>query len=148
MDRALLLAGLEQEEGYRPLLYDDATGRQVLKGSVLVGNPTIGIGWDVAATPISLARARIILGWMVDDKIGPLAAAAPWISDMSEPRQRALADMAYQLGVTGLLKFNTFMSLMQAGQYDQAAEDLETTAWWDQVGERGPKIQALIKGAT
>ena len=27
-----------------------------------------------------------------------------------------------------------------------AADDLETTAWWGQVGPRGPRIQALIRG--
>lgn len=146
MDRSALLADLETDEGFRPLLYDDATGRQWTKGAPIAGWPTIGIGWNVAATPISLDRARVILGWMVDDKIGPLNAALPWLSGLTEPRQRAVANLAYNLGVTGLLKFDTFLSLMKSGQYDQAADDLAGTAWWKQVGQRGPRIQELIRG--
>lgn len=146
MNRAALLTDLEADEGYRPLLYDDATGKQWAKGAVITGWPTIAIGWNVASTPISLDRARVILGWMVDDKIGPLGAALPWLSGLTEPRQRAVANMAYQLGVTGLLKFDTFLSLLKSGQYDAAADDLESTAWFKQVGQRGPRIQSLIRG--
>lgn len=146
MDRDLLLKDLEADEGYRPLLYDDATGKQWRKGDAINGWPTIGIGWNIASTPLSLDRARIILGWMVDDKLGSLDAALPWLSGLSEPRQRAVANMAYNLGVTKLLKFDTFLSLLKSGQYEAAADDLETTAWWKQVGPRGPRIQALIRG--
>jgi len=147
MDRDLLMADLERDEGYRPLMYDDSTGRQWLPGAKILGWPTIGIGWNVAVTPLSLERARIVLGWMVDDKLGPINAALPWLSGLTEPRQRAIANLAYNLGVTGLLKFDTFLSLMKSGRYEEAADDLENTAWWKQVGERGPRIQALIKGA-
>lgn len=147
MDRDLLLRDLVADEGYRPLLYDDATGKQWRQGDQIKGWPTIAIGWNVASTPISLDRARVILGWMVDDKLGPLNAALPWLSGLSEPRQRAVANMAYNLGVTSLLKFDTFLSLLKSGQYEAAADDLETTAWWKQVGQRGPRIQALIRGA-
>jgi lysozyme len=55
-----------------------------------------------------------------------------------------LTNMAFNLGVHGLMGFNQFLSFVQAGNYSAAASDLETTAWWDQVGTRGPKIQALI----
>lgn len=146
MDRDLLLKDLEADEGFRPLLYDDFSGKQWVLGDVIKGRPTIGIGWNVSATPLSLERARIILGWMVDDKLGLIYAALPWLSGLSEPRQRAVANLAYNLGVTGLLKFDTFLSLLKSGQYDAAADDLESTVWWKQVGKRGPKIQALIRG--
>ena len=146
MDRDLLLKDLEAEEGYRPLLYDDFNGKQVLKGAALIGNPTIGIGWNVAATPISLERARVILGWMVDDKLGPLNAALPWLAGLPEPVQRAVSNLAYNLGVTGLLKFDTFLSLLKAGQYVAAADDLAQTLWAKQVGNRAARICALIKG--
>lgn len=147
MNRDLLLSDLETDEGFRPLLYDDATGKQWSKGASILGWPTIGIGWNVAATPISLERARIILGWMVDDKIGSLNSAMPWLSGLTEPRQRAMANLCFNLGVTKLLMFHTFLSMMQAGQYDLAADDLEQTAWARQVGKnRVARICALISG--
>src|ERR1035437_4045766 len=143
MDRSQLLIDLEGDEGLRVLLYDDKTGKSLSHGSTIVGNPTLGIGWNVATTALTADQYRIILGWIVDARIAPLSAVLTWFSALTEPRQRAVANMAFQLGITGLLKFNTFLSLMEQGQYDQAATDLESTPWFSEVGERGPRIQAL-----
>lgn len=146
VNRDLLLADLETCEGFRPYLYDDANGKPLVKGSTIIGNPTVGIGWCPSTLPIPHDKAQVILGWQADDVWGTLIHAASWIGGLSEPRQRALANMAFQLGVTGLLKFNVFIGLMQQGRYAEAADDLATTLWFKQSGNRGPRIQQLIKG--
>lgn len=146
MNRDQLVADLEVDESFRPFLYDDANGKALLRGSTIVGNPTIGIGWSVSTRPLAHDQARIVCGWHVDDAWGTLVHAVPWVQGLSEVRQRALANMAFQIGVTGLLKFDTFIGLMQAGHFDEAAADLATTLWFKQSGNRGPRIQALIKG--
>lgn len=146
MNRDLLIATLEQEEGNKPLLYDDKTTKLLKAGDTIIGNPTWGIGWNVSGKKLSPERARIMCGWCVDDSWGELQALYPWVVQLSEPRQRAMTDLFFQLGDEKFPKFNIFLSLMEQGQYDQAADDLEGTAWWKQVGQRGPKIQALIRG--
>ena len=47
-----------------------------------------------------------------------------------------LVDMTYNLGEGGLSTFNTFNSLMESGQWDAAADDLQGTLWCSQVGTR------------
>lgn len=149
MDRPQLLADLMQGEGFRPNLYDDASGAPLTKGSVIHGWPTIGYGWNVASRPCPQDLAQYILGYFADDTWNTLILAASWISSQPEPVQRALCEMAFNEGVTGLLKFNTFLALVQQGNYAEAADDLETTLWAKQVGVRAARIQALIKhGAT
>ena len=45
-----------------------------------------------------------------------------------------LVDMTYNLGAAGLASFSTFNSLMEAGKWDAAADDLAGTLWCSQVG--------------
>jgi lysozyme len=145
MDTEKLVADLQDAEGWVGHLYDDANGARIGPGSTVKGHPTIGWGFALDTAPLTQAEALPILTGRATDAWNSLVAQIPWAQNIPEPCQRALANMAYNLGVSGLLGFNTFLSLMQAGQYGQAADDLQTTLWWKQIGSRGPKIQALIK---
>lgn len=144
VNRALLMSELEAEEGCRDVVYDDANGQPIKPGSWVRGHPTTGIGWALDTNPCPRELALYILGYFLDRSNVALLNAAPWIGDLPEPCQRALCDMALELGVEGLLGFDTFMLLMKTGSFATAAKDLETTDWWKEVGTRGPRIQALI----
>lgn len=145
LNRNQLFSDLLKDEGFKPFLYDDANGHIIGPGSQVVGNPTIGIGWNCSAEPLSMDRAEIILGWFVDDVINALYPAISWISSCPEAIQRVLVDMAYNLGVNGLLKFNTFLGLIRSGKYTEAADDLKTTLWYHQVGDRAKRIESTIR---
>jgi lysozyme len=145
MDKTALMSALTQEEGFKPFLYDDATGKSLTQGSIIKGWPTIACGWNVAARPCTEELGQIILGYFVDQTWAELSKAIPWVLTLPDPVQRALADMAYNEGVNGLLKFNTFLAFIQKGEYDAAATDLGATLWFSQVKSRGPRIQALIR---
>ena len=143
IDRLTATLAAPDAEGWRAVIYDDGTGKPITKGTIVRGVPTLGAGLTGPFTrdelmPITRSRAQAY--WETLEK------ALPWVSDLNEPRQQALGEMAYNLGVTDLLKFNTFLGLMQAGQYDAAADDLGQTLWAKQVGVRAARICALIKG--
>ena len=60
--------------------------------------------------------------------------------------QNVLVDMTYNLGEAGLAQFTTFNSLIEAGNWDAAADDLQTgTLWCSQVGNRCDRNMKLIK---
>lgn len=148
MDYDKLVSDLENAnggEGYRPLLYDDADGKPITKGSTVRGFPTIGIGWNVSATPLSLPRARIVLGWQLGDIADVLHQREPWVLGLSDARQRAILELAFALGEGGLEQFDTFLSLMRAGNFDAAATDLANTKWAAQVGKRVVRICQQIR---
>jgi lysozyme len=145
-NRAQLISDLIVDEGERPTLYDDANGKAIWPGTHVVGNPTTAIGHALNRTPWTDSQMRTICGWDVDDKTPALYARFPWASGLSEPRQRALANMAFNEGVAGLAGFTTFLSLLQSGNFDDAADDLEGTEWARQVGEnRKNRIVSLIR---
>lgn len=145
LDRTQLLADLTRDEGFRPYVYDDATGAEVLAGKTLRGHATLAVGWCPETNPCSEELGQMILGYLADDKIATLTKAAPWIEMLPEPQLRAVCNMAYQMGVTGLLKFTTFMGLMQQHRFDEAADDLATTIWFKQATQRAQRIQTLIR---
>lgn len=141
-DRDQLTTDLEQQEGFESLLYDDATGHRISKGSTIQGNPTVGIGWNVAGRALSRDRARIILGWWIDDDSAAMDQALPWVAGLSDARQRAMMDLLFNMGMPELLKFNTFLGLMKAGNFSGAADDLGKTPWAGEIG--ADRLNAIL----
>lgn len=148
MDANLLLADLTDQEGYRSLVYDDATGKKLTKGMTLVGNPTVAIGWNIAGRPCPQDLANIIARYFIDSTWKELVGAMPWVASAPEPCQRALTNMSFNMGLATLRGFTEFLALMELGNYKEAADDLAGTLWAKQVGSRAAKIQALIKEGT
>lgn len=144
-DLALLVSDLQRDEGWSGHIYDDATGAKIGPGSRVLGHPTAAWGFALDVAPLTQVEALPILQGRALALINSLTAAMPWISALSEPRQRSLANMAYNLGVAGLGKFTQFLGFMQAGQFDQAAADLAQTPWAKQVGDRATRIIATIR---
>lgn len=57
----------------------------------------------------------------------------PWWRTIPDRQQDALANLGFELGVTKLCTFGTFLSLMKSGLWVQAKADLATTRWATQV---------------
>lgn len=151
-DINLLVRDLQPEEGFKlirgkPCLYDDANGHPVVPGYTLVGHPTGGYGFALDVSPLTQAESLIILTSRASAFDAQLQKDDPWIKELDEPRQRALADMAYNRGVHGLEEFTTFLALVKARAWDDAADDLMKTPWYSEVGIRGVRIVAVIRGA-
>lgn len=139
-----MIAELTPEEGLRLRVYDDATGQPIVKGSVVQGNPTIGIGRNLASKGITEDEAHYLCADDIAEVEDQLDKNLAWWRGMSARRQMALADMCFNMGLSVLLTFTTFLGYLEAGEWEKAAEDLKGTAWWGQVGTRGPKIAARI----
>lgn len=144
-NRDALIAQLKPEEGYRGFVYDDKTGLPIKPGTLVEGHPTVGYGLALDVDPLTEEEAAMLLGARADRAVAAVRQQLPWLSALSDARQRAIYDMAYNLGVTGLLKFWTFLSFMRQGNFGAAAIDLEATPWYKQVGTRGVRIVGMIR---
>lgn len=123
------------------------------------GLPTAGIGHllrtnEIAQYPIGTPVSQNQVDtWFAQDSQTAIKDAQNFIGadtweKLDEPRKRALADMAFNLGSSRLGKFKTFKKEMQAGNYDQAAKQIENTPYYQQVGRRGPAIASQIRSGT
>lgn len=144
MDTDKLIIELERDESFRPYLYDDSTGENVRKGNHLFGNPTVGIGWCPSTNPCSHELAVLICKYQVNDIWTELLRDLPWLESHPDNIQRAVCNMAFNLGVVEFLKFTTFLNLLKNHKYQEAAEDLKTTLWARQVKSRATRIENLI----
>lgn len=146
MDLAQLVIDLRTDEGWRGYLYDDANDAPIRSGSYVRGHPTAGYGFALDVAPLTQDEALPILRGRVSKVAAELLTTLAWTANLSEPRQRALANMAYQNGVDGLLKFTTFLGLLQMQKFEEAATDLEeNTQWYKDSGSRAARIAALIR---
>lgn len=139
-----LEAQLAIEEGRKLIIYDDATGQPFLKGMTLKGNLTVGeginlmVGFDASEVDF-LDLHRI-------GKAMSALNAYPWYVKLDPVRQTALADLTYNLGVSGLLHWPSFLHYMTLQDYPSAMREIKTNiVWVTQVHQtRANRIEQMI----
>lgn len=109
------------------------------------GYLTVGVGRNLDANGISRDEALYLLDNDIAQCIGQLRAALPWFEKEDAIRQRALIDLAFNLGTPGLLKFKNTLAAWARGDHDGAARGLEKSLWYRQVGRRGPRIVHMVR---
>ena len=134
MNLALIEADLERDEGYRQHPYKDTAGKL-----------TIGIGLNLTDVGLTHDEALSILRGRVSGLDAQLDGLLPWYDDLSEPRQRALVNMAFNLGVNGLMGFRDMIEALKDRDYESAAAEALASKWAGQVGIRAVRIATLIK---
>ena len=130
---------LIRDEGFREKAYRDHLGKI-----------TIGYGFMIdpdepGAISIPKEVANLWLLHEISIRKTALDRAIPWWKDLSEGRRRALLNMAYQLGVTGLLKFKKTLVALKDGKFKTAAKEALDSRWARQTPARAERIAELIR---
>jgi lysozyme len=128
-----LISDLTRDEGIRLKPYKDT-----------VGKLTIGIGRNLDDVGLSESEAQVLLANDIAKVSQGLDAAVPSWRLLSEGRQRALANMAFNLGITGLLKFKTMLAAIERQDWQGASRAALASKWAEQVGPRAKRISNLI----
>ena len=110
-----------------------------------VGKTTIGVGRNLTDVGLSDEEIDMLLTNDINKAFSQLVVALPFVSTLSETRQRALTNMAFNLGINGLLGFKNTIVLLQTGKFDDAAKALLNSKWATQVGNRANRIALMIK---
>ena len=135
---------LLRDEGVRLLVYDDATGIPIKPGTHVVGHPTIGIGRALDVHGISMAEALYLNNDDIKDVQNGLLDSLPWLASLDAVRFSALENMAFNLGVNGLLQFTETLAALKMGNYDMAAHLMLQSEWAKQVGNRAQRLSKQI----
>ena len=133
-DRKQLMAELERDERREHKPYKDSEGYL-----------TIGIGWNLDANPlpdevidrllqISIGRAELDLDFLFPN----WRAWAP-------RRQRALLNMAFNMGRATLAGFHGMRRAIAAGDWELAAQEAMDSKWARQVGARATRIEIALR---
>ena len=110
-----------------------------------VGIWTIGIGRNLEHVGLRTeAEARYLLRSDIVAIRSELERSVPWVGDLDEVRQRVLLDMAFNLGVAGLRRFEKTLRLVANGHYGRAAQEMLRSRWADQVGQRAKTLSKMM----
>jgi lysozyme len=131
-----LTAMIERHEGNKPVAYQDSLGIW-----------TVGVGHNMSR-PLSAAAIQQILSDDIADATNDCLHAFPWFPDLTQPRQAALIDMCFNLGLHRLQGFKKFLTAMARGDYDTAANEMLDSLWAKQTGRRSIELAGLIRGAS
>lgn len=109
-----------------------------------VGKLTIGVGRNLDDVGITADEADYLLGNDIGRAVVDLDRAVPWWRGMSDARQRALVNMAFNLGLPRLMGFKAMLAALQAGDYPGAAREAIDSRWARQVGARAQRIAMMF----
>lgn len=134
MDTALLKRQLELEEARRQFPYTDTTGHL-----------SIGVGRNLTAVGLRSNEIDYLLNNDILEVTHHLDTYLPWWRGLDDCRQRALADLCFNMGIHTLLTFHKTLGLLLAREFEAAAAELARSTWFTQVGDRGPRIAAMVR---
>lgn len=113
-----------------------------------LGYLTIGYGRLVDKAKhggISEAEAEYLLQNDVSSVLSVLHRNITFFDSLCIPRQAVLLNMAFQMGITGLLKFKKTLSLIEMGDFDGAADGMLKSLWGKQTPNRAAEMAQQMR---
>ena len=146
-------------EGYKPRVYIDTEG-----------HPTVGIGFNLdrsdarhrlSAVGADYDKIRAGIAVLSDYQIQKLFRADmeeavrcvhSWLPNtwqhMNNDQRSAIADMAFNLGCAGLMKFKNMEAALKLREYHRAAAEMRNSKWCRQVKSRCLRNISCMTGAS
>ena len=124
------------------------------------GYLTIGVGRNLITNPITEEEKKVVGDWqhgitknaafyLLRNDIKRVEQECrehiPFWKQLDDERQYALLDMAFNLGIRGLLQFKKMLSDIGIGNYRGAAKECLNSNYAKQVGKRAERIAKAIE---
>ena len=140
-DDALLIKELRRDEGVEYSPYFDT-----------VGISTVGVGHNLKAKPLphgwryplTDAQVNELLANDLQTVFDGLDRELPWWRKLDYARQRVICNLAFNLGIKGLLGFKNTLAAMAQGRYSAAGAGMAASKWATQVGARADRLVDLM----
>lgn len=149
---AQLLPTIEEAEGFREKPYKDTELLWTFgTGRCLETNPLTGKEWkellDAGELDVTIthAGATRLLKTGVADALIACAITFRWWADLDEGRRDVIAELAYQLGLTRLMRFRKLLAAMERRDYDSAATELLDSLYARQVPKRAQRLSNQLR---
>ena len=126
-----LIGTIKKHEGFRGMPYKDK-----------LGIPTIGYGTKL---PLTEEEAEMLLQHRLDKKILELSDKEPFYLELPQKAQEVIANMAYQMGVNGVLKFKKMWKALKNGDFQKAADEMLDSRWAKQTPNRARELAEIMR---
>lgn len=132
-----ITAQLKRDEGVIPHAYQDSLGYWTIGAGHLIDQRKGGKLPDFVID--------VLLEHDIEKHGQELFAKLPWVKDLDPARQGALINMAFNLGVDGLLGFTNTLSAVEARDFAVAAQRMLQSKWASQVGPRATRLAEQMR---
>ena len=126
-----LINSIKEHEGFVSDVYKDS-----------LGFDTVGYGTKM---PLSKEEAELILKHRLNDKTNKIIEKKPIILTLPQDKQFILFEMAYQLGVGGLLKFKKMWKAIEEKDYTEASVEMLDSRWANQTPSRAKELSERMR---
>ena len=133
MDTQKLITLLVKHEGLKLFPYVDT-----------VGKLTIGCGHNLTNKGLTTFQVLNILNDDINDVTQFLDWKLPWWRNLDDVRQRALADMTFDL-MGKILGFKKFLAALQSKDWEKASSELLDSEFAHQVGNRAIELSTMVR---
>jgi len=110
------------------------------------GKLTIGVGRNLDDCGISQKEAYVLLEGDILQCERQILAEIPKIYfQIDEVRKSVLLNMCFNMCIKGLLSFKNTLAFIEAGDWEQAANNMLASKWAKQVGRRAIELSELMR---
>lgn len=109
-----------------------------------VGKLTIGVGRNLEDKGITEEEAKELLKNDVLE-ITKKLERYDWFYKLDRVRQKVIIDMAFNLGINGLLSFKNMIAAINKEDYEKASEEMINSKWATQVKTRADRLARMMK---
>mgnify|MGYP005873536599 CR=1 FL=1 len=137
MNRSLIVQDLKRHEGFVPHAYQDHLGYWTLGTGFLIDQRKGGA--------IPQAVNDFWLDYNIIQIESELRQRLTWWVTLSPNRRRAMVNMAYQLGVTGLMRFERMLAALERRDWAAAHAEALDSDWAVQTPERAREVAEWLR---
>ena len=127
----LAVGRLKTDEGFRAVKYTDTTGHE-----------TIGYGFNVDAGISQYAAAQLLTAQTTE--LATDLRAYSWFVGLDDVRASVLCELAFNLGLSGLLHFPAMLSAIGASNWQGAHDELLNSTAAKQLPARYSMLANLL----
>ena len=113
-----------------------------------LGYSTIGVGRLIDKRKgggITKEESAYLLNNDIDKIVEQLDKRISWWETLDEARRGVLVNMAFQMGVDGLLGFKNTLNMIQSGRYSDAAKGMLNSLWAKQTPARAKRMSEQMR---
>lgn len=134
---AALIRELERDEGRVLHAYTDHLGYWTIGIGRLIDKRR---GGGISNDEADMLKRNDVLRFQRE-----LDQRLPWWRGLDPVRQRAIQNMAFQMGVSGLLGFKSSLAAIQSGDWPRAAANMRKSLWAKQTPQRAARVIGMIE---
>jgi len=147
MGKQQLIDLIADHEGLILKVYDDATGKEIGAGDVLIGHPTIGVGRNIAKDGLGISQEEA--EFMLENDIERVKEEIKNfpIENLNEARTAIIIDMAFNMGISRFnpTRWPNFFRAIANEDYDNAKKEMLDSNWARQTKRRSVRLSEMMQ---